>query len=119
MNIQVRTNVIALHDRAGNAQQVVHREDVDERRILDEVDRLIRDRRQDDADDLRQDDATHRLRVVHAERLRGLVLPLRHRLDTRAEDLREVRRVVQRESQEGRRDVRQADADHRQRKIDE
>ena len=110
---------LALYDRARDAQQVIHRENVDERRILDEVDRLIRDRRQHDADHLRQDDAPHRLPVRHAERLCRLVLASRHRLDARTEDLREIRRVVQREREQRRRDIRQQDAHHRQREIDE
>ena len=42
-----------------------------------------------------------------------LVLAAVHRLDAGAEDLGEVRRVVQREGDHGGREIRQADADHR------
>jgi hypothetical protein len=74
------------------ARRQRHAEQVDQRRVLGQQHELVRQRRQDDPERLRDHDRDHRAPLRHAERARGLHLPLRHRLDARAESLRHVRR---------------------------
>src|SRR4051794_20375394 len=72
-------------------QQVVGADRIDERRVLEEDDRLREQHRQHVAERLRQHDQLHALRVRHADRVAGGDLPLRDRLDAGAHDLRVVR----------------------------
>src|SRR5436309_2486488 len=74
-------------------------DDRSERGVLEEHDHLCDERRHHVADRLWQHDEPHRLRARQAERRRGLDLAARHRLDARAHDLAEVRRL---EDDEGR-----------------
>ena len=109
---------LALDDGARDTQEVVHGEDIDEGCVLDEVDGLVADGRQGDAQYLRQDDAAHGERAAHAEDARCLKLTARHCLYARTEDLGEVGSVVEDEGKQCCRDVGEQDADHRQGKVD-
>src|SRR6478752_3329095 len=74
-------------------QQVARRDDVDQRGVLEQDDGLRQEHRRHVAEGLRQDHQPHVLPVAHAQRLAGVDLAARDRLDAGAHDLREVRRL--------------------------
>ena len=100
---------VALRDLRRGAEEIGDRQHVDERRVLEQDDRLREQDRQHVAERLRQHDLAHRLPVVEAERVAGRHLPARDRLDARAHDLAVVRGLEQRERDHRR--VERADLD--------
>ena len=83
-----------------------HRDRERERRVLHEGDDLVADGGNDALHHLRQDDAEERAPAPQAERLRGLPLPDLDGEDAAPVDLREIRRVVQREREDRREEAR-------------
>ena len=96
--------------RRGNdllgAREHLHRaDDGRERRVLHQRDDLVRHCRDDALDHLWQDDLEKCLRLGIAEHLRGLILPARDGLDAAAVDLGKIRRVVDDERDDDRREA--------------
>ncbi len=73
-----------------------------ERGVLDERDDLVRRRRKDALDHLRQHDAKEGLALREAENLRGLVLPAGNRLDAAAVNLCEIGGIIEDEGDDDR-----------------
>src|SRR5690606_25042995 len=71
-----------------------HVDEGEERRLLEHRDRVVPQAGQRVADGLRQDHVAPRAPARQVERVGRLPLPLRHRVDPRAVDLRHVGRVV-------------------------
>ena len=94
-------------------------DDVGERRVLEERDDVVHERRQRDLERLREDDVGRRLERREPERARRLGLAARHRLDAGADRLRVVRADVHRERRRGRREVGELQPRHDQRDREE
>src|SRR5918995_2111630 len=91
-------------DLRGAEKELLEADDANERGVFDHGDELVARRRDDDPYGLRQHYAPHSLRPRHTQGLRGLDLLVPDRLDAGAEDLRQVRPVVDPQSQDPRRD---------------
>ncbi len=86
---------------AGGAEEVLQRDNVHERSVLEQDHRLGQHDRHHVAEGLGQHDVAHRLPVVHAHRVgRGRLAP-RDRLDPGADDLRVVGRFHHDEGDDG------------------
>src|SRR5262249_197096 len=84
---------VALRDLRGRADEVGGRDHVYERSVLEQDDGLREQDRNHVAESLREDHQPHRLSVGEPQRVRGVDLSLRDRLDAGAHDLAEVRRL--------------------------
>src|SRR5258705_8207698 len=82
---------VALRDLRCGAGEVGRGDHVDERRVLEEDDRLREQDRDHVAERLRKDHEPHRLPVGEPQRIRGIHLAFRDRLDARAHDLAKIR----------------------------
>ena len=82
------------------AEDLDDAEDADEGRVLLQADEVVEQRRDDPSNGLGQDDEAHRLELAQPERAGGCRLARMDRLDARPVDLRDVRRVEQRERDE-------------------
>ena len=87
-------SAFADREHLGNAQRERQRS------ILHKCDNLIRDRRQDPLDDLRQNDLEKCLCFIVAQDLCCLILSHRHGLDAAAVDFRKIRGVVDHKADE-------------------
>ena len=80
-----------------HVQHLEEPDDGEQRRVLEEADELADDRRDHVAQGLREHDAAHRLQRAEAQRLGGLQLTVRDRLQPAAHDLRDVGALEQRD----------------------
>ena len=88
--------------------------------ILDQDDDLVRDRRNDDAEHLRQYDIEKRPRPGESERVRGFILTAVDGAETAPVDFGEICRIVDDEGQARGREGRHADAElNREEEIEE
>ena len=101
-----RLEILALDD-TGKVVQLRHADDVQDGGVLDVDDKLVADRRQDVAHDLRNDDLEHGLRVRHADGHRALKLAAVNGDDAAAHDLGHIGTGVDGHDQDARRDQRQ------------
>lgn len=101
-----RLEILALDD-AGKIVQLCHADDVQDGRILDVDDKLIADRWQDIAHDLRDDDLEHGLCVRHSDGHGALKLAAVDGNDAAADDLGHVRAGVDGHDEDAGRDERQ------------
>src|SRR5262249_18567073 len=90
--VHLHQSIVAVCDLRGRAEEVGHRDDVHERGVLEQDDRLREQHRQHVAERLRQHDIAHHLPVVEPQRLTCGDLAARDGLDARTHDLRVVRR---------------------------
>src|SRR3712207_1619228 len=86
-------------DLGGPEEELLGTDEPHERRVLDHRDELVAGRGDDHANRLGQHDPAGGLHPRHAERVRGLSLPVPHGEDPGAEDLGQVGAVVEPERQ--------------------
>src|SRR6266850_4359707 len=91
---------VSLGDLRGGAEEIGDREHVDERGVLEQHDGLRQQHRQHVPERLRQHDIAHGLAVGQSERLRRGGLSFGNRLNARAHDLGEIRRLEHDEGHE-------------------
>lgn len=88
---------VGAGDGAGGIGQIRQADGGGQRRILDDGDGVVAQRRQHAPEGLRQDHLAHGLAVAHAQRARGFHLAAVDRLDPGAEDLRHIGAGVERD----------------------
>src|SRR5215813_8828631 len=87
-------------DLLSHERQLLHADGQDDRRVLDEVDRFRRQRRQHDGHRLGEDDVARHLERGQAAGVRGLVLRARYGADPGTDDLADERSRVQDQPEE-------------------
>ena len=89
-----RNTEITLHQITCRPQQIIHCQNINQRSIFDQSYRLIADRRQDNAKNLRQNNTAHGLYIIHTQSTGRFILAFRNSLDTGAENFAEISGII-------------------------
>src|SRR5579883_94356 len=108
-----------LDELLGAAQQLLHRDHGSERRGLEQAVERVPERRNDDAESLRQHDHPHGHRIGHADGARRLELAAGNGEDAGPDDLGEVGPLVDAEPEQGGFEHVEADAELGKARVDD
>src|SRR6185369_11502719 len=98
-------------DLVGRVRQLVHADHIADRGLLDRGNELADEARQHVVERLRQEDLPHRQSIAQAKRTRRFGLTLGHGFQTRADDFRHVRGLVDHQRDDERRECAHGLAD--------